>query len=27
VLMNKEIPAGDGGLCYGQAYLANACQD
>lgn len=27
VLLNKEIPAGDGGLCYGQAYLANACQD
>jgi hydrogenase maturation protein HypF len=23
VLVNKEIPSGDGGLCYGQAYLAN----
>lgn len=23
VLFNKEIPAGDGGTCYGQAYLAN----
>jgi hydrogenase maturation protein HypF len=23
VLVNKEIPAGDGGICYGQAYLAN----
>jgi len=23
VLVNKEIPAGDGGTCYGQAYLAN----
>ncbi|MCK4997327.1 carbamoyltransferase HypF [Candidatus Pacearchaeota archaeon] len=23
VLINKEIPCGDGGLCYGQAYLAN----
>ncbi|MFH0874637.1 MAG: carbamoyltransferase HypF [archaeon] len=23
VLLNKEIPAGDGGICYGQAYLAN----
>lgn len=23
VLVNKELPAGDGGICYGQAYLAN----
>jgi hydrogenase maturation factor HypF (carbamoyltransferase family) len=23
VLVNKELPAGDGGVCYGQAYLAN----
>ncbi len=23
VLLNKQIPAGDGGICYGQAYLAN----
>jgi hydrogenase maturation factor HypF (carbamoyltransferase family) len=23
VLFNKEIPCGDGGICYGQAYLAN----
>ncbi|MBN2603813.1 MAG: carbamoyltransferase HypF [Candidatus Thermoplasmatota archaeon] len=23
VLVNKEIPCGDGGTCYGQAYLAN----
>jgi hydrogenase maturation protein HypF len=23
VLVNKEIPCGDGGICYGQAYLAN----
>jgi hydrogenase maturation protein HypF len=23
VLVNREIPAGDGGICYGQAYLAN----
>jgi hydrogenase maturation protein HypF len=23
VLINKEIPCGDGGICYGQAYLAN----
>jgi hydrogenase maturation protein HypF len=23
VRVNKEIPAGDGGICYGQAYLAN----
>ncbi|MBN1502362.1 carbamoyltransferase HypF [Candidatus Woesearchaeota archaeon] len=23
VLVNKEIPSGDGGICYGQAYLAN----
>ncbi len=23
VLIDKEIPAGDGGICYGQAYLAN----
>ncbi|MFH1721290.1 MAG: carbamoyltransferase HypF [Candidatus Altiarchaeota archaeon] len=23
VLVNKEIPAGDGGICYGQTYLAN----
>ncbi|MGM5484625.1 MAG: carbamoyltransferase HypF [Nanobdellota archaeon] len=23
VLLNNDIPAGDGGLCYGQAYLAN----
>lgn len=24
VLLNKEIPCGDGGIAYGQAYLANA---
>ena len=24
VLFNKEIPSGDGGICYGQAYLANS---
>jgi len=23
VLVNRELPAGDGGICYGQAYLAN----
>ncbi len=23
VIVNKEIPCGDGGVCYGQAYLAN----
>ena len=23
VLVNKELPPGDGGICYGQAYLAN----
>lgn len=23
VLVNKEIPCGDGGICYGQVYLAN----
>ena len=23
VLFNKEIPSGDGGICYGQSYLAN----
>jgi len=23
VIFNKEIPCGDGGICYGQAYLAN----
>lgn len=23
VLFNKEIPCGDGGICYGQAYLSN----
>ena len=23
VLVNKEIPCGDGGICYGQAYLSN----
>ena len=23
VIVNKELPAGDGGICYGQAYLAN----
>jgi hydrogenase maturation protein HypF len=23
VLVNREIPTGDGGICYGQAYLAN----
>jgi len=23
VLVNREIPPGDGGICYGQAYLAN----
>jgi len=23
VIFNKELPAGDGGICYGQAYLAN----
>jgi len=23
VLLNKDIPCGDGGICYGQAYLAN----
>jgi len=23
VLFNKKIPCGDGGICYGQAYLAN----
>jgi hydrogenase maturation factor HypF (carbamoyltransferase family) len=23
VLVNKNIPCGDGGICYGQAYLAN----
>jgi hydrogenase maturation protein HypF len=23
VLVNKNIPSGDGGICYGQAYLAN----
>ncbi|MFH1470807.1 MAG: carbamoyltransferase HypF, partial [Candidatus Micrarchaeota archaeon] len=23
VLVNRDIPAGDGGICYGQAYLAN----
>ncbi len=23
VLVNSEIPCGDGGLCYGQAYLGN----
>jgi hydrogenase maturation factor HypF (carbamoyltransferase family) len=23
VLVNRELPAGDGGVCYGQAYLAN----
>jgi hydrogenase maturation factor HypF (carbamoyltransferase family) len=22
-LVNKELPAGDGGICYGQTYLAN----
>lgn len=27
VLLNKEIPPGDGGICYGQAYLANAGKD
>ena len=24
VYVNREIPSGDGGICYGQAYLANA---
>ena len=23
VLVNRELPAGDGGICYGQTYLAN----
>ena len=23
VLVNRDIPCGDGGICYGQAYLAN----
>ncbi len=23
VIVNKDLPAGDGGICYGQAYLAN----
>jgi hydrogenase maturation factor HypF (carbamoyltransferase family) len=23
VLVNRKLPAGDGGICYGQAYLAN----
>jgi hydrogenase maturation protein HypF len=27
VLVNKEIPSGDGGICYGQAYLANLIVD
>jgi hydrogenase maturation protein HypF len=27
VLVNRELPAGDGGICYGQAYLANMMKD
>jgi len=23
VLVNRELPVGDGGICYGQTYLAN----
>jgi hydrogenase maturation factor HypF (carbamoyltransferase family) len=23
VIVNKDIPCGDGGICYGQAYLSN----
>ena len=27
VFVNRELPAGDGGICYGQAYLANLEKD
>jgi hydrogenase maturation protein HypF len=27
VLVNRELPPGDGGICYGQAYLANLNED